>query len=244
MDIIKLRWGIIVACDVPGLEQLSSLVRATCKIDCIVGYKVGMLLALSNGLTSATTSVKKHTDKPVIYDHQKFGTDIPEVCSGEVLDQIKSAGIEGLIMFPHAGIETLKAALRGCKEREICPIIGGEMTHKGYLQNEGGYISNDAPRRMYADAAQEGARYFVVPGTKTDQIKIYSELLGGIVSDPVFMFPGIGKGQGGDIVDAFEATAPYRAYAIVGRSIYQSSDPRGAAEQLWQTVVASGFIDL
>jgi len=233
--------GIIVACDVTDLDELSRLVSATCSLECIVGYKVGMLMALSHGLARATAAVKKHTDKLVIYDHQKFGTDIPDVCSGSALDTIKSAGVGALIIFPQAGVETLRAALSGCHERGLCPIAGGEMTHPGYLVTEGGYIDDKAPRRMYVDAARNGASHFVVPGTKIDRIRTYGRLLADVVSEPAFLFPGIGKGQGGDIVQAFEATLPYRAYAIVGRSIYQSDDPAHAVEKLWKAVVSAGF---
>jgi orotidine-5'-phosphate decarboxylase len=51
---------------------------------------------------------------------------------------------------------------------------------------------------------------------------------------PVFLFPGVGKGQGGDIAEAFRQVAPHAALAIVGRGIYAQPDPREAAVQLWQ----------
>jgi orotidine-5'-phosphate decarboxylase len=241
MSFIKSRYGIIVACDITDVSKLSSLVSATCGLDCVVGYKIGMLLALSHGLDPATDAIRKYTSKLIIYDHQKFGTDIPEVCSGAVLRQIKSVGIDALIIFPQAGIETLRATLAACHEQNICPIVGGEMTHPGYLKKEGGYIDDDAPRRMYIDAARNGASHFVVPGTKIDRIQAYHKLLVKEIPEPVFLFPGIGKGQGGDIVCAFKATLPHSAYAIVGRSIYQSSNPAGATEELWQAVRTAGL---
>ncbi|HEY5500387.1 MAG TPA: hypothetical protein VIK09_00210 [Candidatus Humimicrobiaceae bacterium] len=61
-----------------------------------------MTLVLKNGIKKVTSIIRKHTDLPIIYDHQKFGSDIPEICSGEILRIIKDAGTEALVVFPHA----------------------------------------------------------------------------------------------------------------------------------------------
>ena len=42
-------------------------------------YKVGLSLALDCGLPKVVEIAREYTDKPIIYDHLKAGTDIPEV---------------------------------------------------------------------------------------------------------------------------------------------------------------------
>lgn len=236
MSIFAQRKGIIVACDVTDLESLSRVVHGTHDLSFICAYKIGVELALSFGVARAVETITRVTPKPVIYDHQKFGTDIPEICGGQVLTVLKQAGVGHLIVFPLAGIETLRATVAGCGSTGIIPIVGGEMTHKGYLRADGGYIDDTSPARIYADAAELGVQAFVVPGTKLDSVRRYRRALQSIVPSPVFLFPGIGKGQGGDIVEAFDAVAPFDAYAIVGRGIYAHPDPRSAAVHLWSAV--------
>lgn len=228
--------GIVVACDMPNLDSLREVVRVTADLPFICGYKVGMELALAHGLNEVLRIIRKVTSKPVIYDHQKFGTDIPDICAGRVLDIIKAAGIDAIIIFPLSGIETLRSTVEGCHSRGLEPIGGGEMTHKGYLAEEGGYIYNDAPERMYADAAALGVTTFVVPGTKLASIDRYRKTIEAKISSPSYLFPGIGKGQGGDIAEALGSVVPHRGYAIVGRGIYAEHDPTAAAKRLWTAV--------
>lgn len=236
MALFPQQRGIIVACDVTDVKLLRSLVASTCELSFISGYKIGMELALANGLTKVTKTIREITSKPIIYDHQKFGTDIPEICGGKVLDIIKKAGVNYLIVFPLSGVETLRATIEGCLSRGIKPIVGGEMTHKGYLKSEGGYLESRAPSRIYSDAASLGVEAFVVPGTRLGSIRRYRKALQAVIASPSFLFPGIGKGQGGDIVQAFEAVAPHNSYAIVGRGIYANPDPKSAALGLWSAV--------
>ena len=100
------------------------------------------------------------------------------------------------------------------------PIVGGETTHPGFLASEGGYIADEATSRIYQDAAKIGVQTFVVPGTKAAKITEYAEIVSKTVSNPRFLFPGIGKGRGGDIAEAFKAAFLYKCSAIVGRGIY------------------------
>ncbi len=71
--------GIIIACDVEAIEELRSLVEIARDSSVVVGYKVGFSLALRFGLPAVVSEVKNLTAAPVIYDHQKAGTDIPQM---------------------------------------------------------------------------------------------------------------------------------------------------------------------
>jgi orotidine-5'-phosphate decarboxylase len=248
LELFNRKYGIIPACDVDSIDNLDKLVKSTCDIEGIVGYKVGAILGLKYGLPTVVKSISKHTKLPIIYDHQKFGTDIPDICGGSMLEVLKDSGIDIVIIFPQAGPATLKSAIKGsddpkkenvkgCSGYGLVPIVGGEMTHDKYLEDTGGYLKNDAPERMYLDAAELGVEYFVVPGTKVDKMVKYRSLLSNVINEPKFLFPGIGNEyQGGDIVKAFAAVKPFPSYAIVGRSIYAAPDIKEAAERLCKIV--------
>jgi len=231
--------GLVVAADVPELRDLQALVKETTALGFIAGYKVGIELVGPNGFYAVCEAVRRESNLPLIYDHQKWGTDIPEIAGGRTLARMKEAGFDALIIFPFSGIETLRKAVAGCLDNGLLPIVGGEMTHPGFLSSDGGYLGSGAPARMYRDGARAGARAFVVPGTKPQKIVTYKTLLEPLVGQPTFFFPGIGKGQGGDIVEAFRAALPHPSYAIVGRGIYAEPDPAGAAHRLWSTVQAA-----
>ena len=245
MKLFKSRYGIIPACDVKDIADLATIVEETSDIDGVVGYKVGAILALKYGLSQICEKISAYTDLPIIYDHQKFGTDIPEFCGGDILAVCKGAGVNAVIIVPQSGPETLKASVigseneklkdtvKGCFSFGLTPIVGGEMTHRSYLRSEGGYIADDAPKRMYRDAATLGVAHFVIPGTKREKMSAYRLLLEKELKEPIFLFPGIGKEyQGGDIDAAFEQVKPFPSYAIVGRALYAAEDIRDATKRL------------
>jgi orotidine-5'-phosphate decarboxylase len=219
-------------------DKVSALVKATASLDFIHGYKLGATPSLANGLPAMVKIIRKYTDLPIIYDHQKFGTDVPDVCSGELIEVFTEAKVSAVIIFPQAGPETLKAAVTALLRAGIVPIVGGEMTHPKYLEGEGGYLSDKAPMRIYTDAAKLGVEYFVVPGTRPESIQKYKSELSKLLAQPKFLFPGIGKGQGGDIAEAFQRASPYPSWAIVGRGIYAEADPKAAAQRLWSAVAS------
>lgn len=227
--LFDLKRGVIPACDVDSIKEFEKIVQHTHSIEGIVGYKVGFTLGLLYGLHHLSETVRKYTDLPIIYDHQKAGTDIPQM--GEQFAKVcKEAKIKGVIIFPQAGPITEREFIKSLKENNLVPIIGGEMTHQGYLQKEGGFLRNSAPKEMYKIGAEEGAEYFVVPGNRTEKIKMYRKMLSTIIDCPKFCFPGIGR-QGGDIKIAFEATGDYPAYAIIGSGIYKQSNIEEAARK-------------
>lgn len=227
--LFNLSNGVIPACDVDTLDKFEDIIRATYSIEGIVGYKIGFVLGLTYGLSSCNTIVKKYTDLPLIYDHQKAGTDIPQM-GHNFASVCKNAGVKGVIIFPQAGPITERSFITSLNEYNLVPLIGGEMTHQGYLQDEQGFIRVDAPEEMYKIGAEEGAEYFIVPGNRTDKIKKYREQLSKIIKEPKFCFPGIGR-QGGDISKAFEATGGFPAYAIIGSGIYKQKDMEEAARR-------------
>ena len=227
--LFKQNYGIIPACDVNTLEELTRIVNETHDLDGIVGYKIGCELGLSFGLGATADIIKNICNLSVIYDHQKASTDIPQL-GEKFADVCKKAGIDGVIIFPQSGPETEEAFIKAIISRGMVPLVGGEMTHPRYLTRDGGFIIDYAPHRMYEIGAKNGAEYFIVPGNKPDVIKEYSEFLSKIVKEPKFCMPGIGT-QGGEIEISFKSTLGNPAYAIIGSAIYKQKDMREAAKK-------------
>jgi orotidine-5'-phosphate decarboxylase len=224
--LFHLEKGVIPACDVETLDELNKIISGTSDVEGIVGYKIGLSLTLHYGLKAVVEQIKKISNLPVIYDHQKAGTDIPQV--GDLLARVcRRSGVEGVIIFPQSGPETEKAFIEALIGEGLTPLVGGEMTHPKYLEKDGGYIMNKAVERMYKLGAEFGAEYFIVPGNKPERIAQYKRLLTKVVSRPKFCMPGIGR-QGGDIRSAFNAAGQH-AYAIIGSGIYKAKNIKEAA---------------
>lgn len=227
--IIKLERSVIPACDISNLRKLNRVVMETCGIEKIGGYKIGLELVIPFGLKKVVSTIRKHTDLPIIYDHQKAGTDIPEM--GEKFCNVcKAAGVNAVILFPQAGNVTATEWIRAAKNAGLGVIVGGEMTHPGYLAKNGGFIADDAPKRIYEIALSLGVTEFVVPGNKPEKILEYKQLIEARGVNPVFYSPGL-VAQGGELTEAAKA-AGRRWHAIIGRGIYEAKDMRKAAIEL------------
>ncbi|MBI2424823.1 MAG: orotidine 5'-phosphate decarboxylase [Candidatus Hydrogenedentes bacterium] len=227
-SIIPVDRSIIPACDV-SLERFEDLIRETCALDKIGAYKIGAALALTTGLPSLVETARKYTSKPLIYDHQKACTDIPDTGT-EFVRAVKASGIDALIFFPLTGPATQTAWIQSARAEELSVIVGGHMTHERFLSRDGGYVDDQAVDKIFANAAYEGVVDYVVPGNKPDAIRHLKELLLSHRIDPVFYAPGF-IAQGGNISDAALA-AGARWHAIVGRAIYEAQDMQKAALSL------------
>lgn len=223
---MKLDRSVIVSCDVKSLKELENLIRSTNDVEKIGGYKVGPLLTIPFGLRNVSKIIRDYSDLPIIYDHQKGGTDIPEL-GEDFVDVTVSSGADAIILFPMSGPNTEKAWIEACNNKDVCVIVGGEMTHQGYKTSEGGYISDEALDRIYTLAAELGVTNYVVPGNRVDRIKHYLSLLESKADRIELFSPGLIT-QGGSITDAARA-AGKRWHAIVGRYIYRAEDIRAAA---------------
>lgn len=226
--IISQEKSLIPACDVDA-DRFEVIVKATAHIPVISAYKIGFMLAMEIGLRKACEIARRHTTKPLIYDHQKAGTDIPD--TGKAFMRIcKKSGIDAVILFPQAGPETERAWIEAAKEEGLGVIVGGLMTHKGYTRGDGGYIADEAIIDMYLNAVKLGVTDFVVPGTNPEAIHKIREMLEHQKIEPVLYSPGL-VAQGGDIKAAL-AAAGKRWHAIVGRAIYGAKNIHTAVEEI------------
>lgn len=225
--IIKLKKSVIPSCDVGSLEELKKIVQATHSIEGIGAYKIGFQLVIPFGLNKVIEAVRSISDLPIIYDHQKAATDIPEM--GEKFVRA-CKGVDAVIYFPLTGPETEMAWIKAAQKAKMPVIVGGEMTHKGFLEGEYGFINDKAPMHIYEIAAQLKVADYVVPGNRPEKIMGYREFLESKGINPIFYSPGL-TAQGGRITEAAKA-AGERWHAIIGRAIYESKDMKKAANEL------------
>ena len=226
MTIIKLKKSIVPSCDVDSLEKLEKLVKATCSVKGVGAYKIGFELVIPFGMEEVVKTIRKITKLPIIYDHQKAGTDIPEM-GLKFMKACKLA--DAVILFPQAGPETEAAWIKAAQQAKMNVIVGGEMTHPAYLKSEDGFIEDDAPSRMYEIAASMGVTDFVIPGNKPEKALKYVDLIKRKIKNPVFYSPGL-IAQGGQISDLARKLDSW--HAIIGRAIYEAKDMKKAAEEL------------
>ena len=218
--LIEQQRSVIPACDVASLAKLRDLVIATSGVPGIGGYKVGLELAILFGLKRVVEIIRYQSQLPVIYDHQKGGTDIPELGT-KFAQAMVFSGVNAVILFPFGGAATEEEWIKACKEEGLTVLVGGHMTQAKFLENEGGFIANSGPKRIYEIAAKLGITDFVVPGNKADFVLEYRQLFDTILGRGNFTLyaPGF-ISQGGDISETGKV-AGNKWHAIVGSAIYK-----------------------
>jgi orotidine-5'-phosphate decarboxylase len=218
--------GLILAADVITLSDLDELLQLAAITPAVMAVKVGFTLALRFGLRHVVQHIRSKREIPVIYDHQKAATDIPEM-GPPFAKACRDCGVDAVIFFPQAGPRTLEAFVAAAFQEEILPIIGLVMTHSAYLASEGGFIVDNAPDRIFEIGLKLGVSSYVLPGTKPDLVERFALRLSREKLDATVMMPGIGT-QGGTVQKAFRAAGLVRRLAIVGSSIYQARNPEEA----------------
>lgn len=229
--VIKNSKRVVVACDVLSIGILKDVIRKTCDIDGVGGYKTSVALAEKYSLSYLVKTIREYTYKPVIHDPQKACNDIPKTQRDRV-EVAKESGVSAIIGFPLAGPATQEAFINACKEFNLTPIMGGEMTHPRFKRSEGGYIADEALLEMYTLSARMGVVNFVGPGNKVDRLAYYYQNLEPIVKEvsgvlPIFYSPGF-LTQGGNISDAVKVVGP-DWYPIVGSAVLDAGDMTQAA---------------
>jgi orotidine-5'-phosphate decarboxylase len=232
--IIPLDRSIIAACDIQTLEELNDLVKNTHEVEGLGGYKIGFELGLGYGLKEVVTVIKKYTNKPIIYDHQKAGTDIPD--TGKNFAQVcKRGGVDSVIFFPQAGPETERAWIYHALNENLSIIVGGRMTHPAFAKSEGGFITDEGALEIYRIAAKAGINDFVVPGNKPEVIEEVKKVIVDEKIEPIFYSPGF-IAQGGKLSDTVKVAGD-KFHPIVGRGIYRATDKHSATKDLCNLLI-------
>lgn len=233
MSRIAMAKSIVVACDMATREDLERLVEATRAVSQLGGYKVGFSLALKYGLPEIVRAVRRHTGKPVIYDHQKGGTDVPHT-GASFARVMAESGVDYAILFPFASPSTEEAWITALQQEGVIPIVGAFMTTPDFAAGKGGYIAAESIGRIFELACSMGVTDFVLPGNNPAEASRLRHLIEARARQPTFFLPGLGA-QGGDISSCGKAMGD-RWHAIVGRSIYGAPDPAAAAAALGREI--------
>ena len=214
---------IIPALDM-GKEDALELIEKLREVpELLAGLKVGSLLVYENS-TSIIQEIKDLIHTPIIFDGQKFGTDIPGIAAEQV-ELLASAGADQIIACPMgAGPETLKAFTESCFANQVIPVCVVEMTHP----QADAYLRADTARQVLKDALKFGIRNFVYPATKPETLRSHRGILNAQNGSVTLKATGF-KVQGGSLSELRNLRV---TEFIVGRAIYNAEDPAQAVIDL------------
>ncbi len=177
--------------------------------DVVDAIKINWPLVLSEG-PAMITRLSELSD--VICDFKV--ADIPNTVR-LIVENAVSRGASAVIVHAFPGDDSLRAAVEASGDAEIYAVT--EMSHPG-----GRMFTAPHAEEMARLGVECGVDGFIAPATRPERIAAIREVIG----DRKILSPGVGA-QGGRASDAISAGADY---AIVGRAIYGSEDPRASAE--------------
>jgi orotidine-5'-phosphate decarboxylase len=206
---------IILALDVKSRSDALRIVGAA--KNSIDAVKVGWPLILAAGPDIIGDIAKL---KDVVCDMKI--ADIPSV-NKLIVEQAIGRGASAVICHGFVGEDSVKACVEASKGQAF---VVTEMSHPGGKQ-----FTAPVADKLATLARSAGARGIVAPATRPERISELRKMIG----DLEIITPGVGA-QGGKASDAIRAGADY---IIVGRAIYESADPKAAAESLADEVMRS-----
>lgn len=223
MNLISVPQSVIPALDVRSLAKLTDIVRGTHDVPGIGGYKIGSIAVGTHGMATVVSAIREISDLPIIYDHQKGGTDIPGL-GFEFAAMVKDGGADAAILFPFGGAATEREWIKVCQSVGLGVLVGAEMTQAEFFEDEGGFIARSAPDKIFKIAADLGVTDFVVPGNKAVRVEYYRILLENLLGEDNFTLyaPGF-ISQGGDISETGRV-AGNKWHAIVGTAFSEKAD--------------------
>lgn len=204
--------GLIVAMDVTRMDRAVEIASEVA--ECVDAIKVGYPLVLSEGL-SVISRLADYA--PVIADFKV--ADIPNT-DELICEQVFKAGACGVIVHGFTGEDSLKACIGVARRYDGDIYVVSEMSHPGgskYFQP----IADEIASMAY----EFGATGIVAPATRPERVKHLRSIIGDGLS---IISPGVGA-QGGKASDVIAAGANW---IIVGRSIYNSENPKETAMEL------------
>lgn len=231
------KMGLVPALDLDSTDRLLRVVEQTSRVEGVAGYKLGLTGSLKQGLGPAITSIRRITDLPVIYDHQKAGPDMPDMAA-KFAAICAEAGADALILFPVAGPQAVRSFTGETLRNGMVPVVGGHIPVPDYCISGGGFMVDDVIHRIVENAAAAGARHFVLPANNEAAIRRHVGWAAKAVEDPVVFLTGFGA-LGGEIDKAFAAASgSSHRYAIVGRNVCESPSPAESAKRFVDAMMA------
>ena len=209
---------IILAIDETDIQKATYVVSEVC--DIVDAIKINWPLILSAGPEIITTLSKKTY---VICDFKI--ADIPNT-DRLIVEQSVKRGASGVIVHAFTGTDSLKECVNAANGKDVFVVT--EMSHPG-----GKEFTSQHSEKFASMAVECGASGLIAPATRPERIKKIRE----VAKDLLILSPGVGA-QGGSATDAIVNGADY---IIVGRSIYNSPDPKNVAMGLRSEIKDLGF---
>ena len=210
---MNIKNNLILALDV-GSESEAVEICDSIK-DYIDTIKIGYPLALAEGL-EIINKLKDKFGFQVICDFKVADID---ATNSKICDETFKAGADAIICHGFVGSDSVQACLDVANRYGKELFLLTEMSHPGakmFLQKNA-----DAIAQMGVDM---GITNYVAPATRLDRLADIRQIVG---ENAYIISPGVGK-QGGDGKKTLEISNAI----IVGRSIYESDNPKEACEKL------------
>ena len=198
---------IIIALDCENREQCYSVMNE-CN-DMIDAIKVNYPLVLTEGL-SIINDLKHKYQKPILADFKI--ADAP-ITNNRIVKLAQNAGADAIMIHAIIGSDAI-FEIKLETNNKLGVFIVTELTHPGGLEFTRKYAEDAAKLCLTMDCMGIQA-----PGTRPDQILKLRKIVG---KEKLIIACGIGF-QGGDFREVLKAGADY---AIIGRAIYLSDNPR------------------
>lgn len=199
---------LVLALDETNGEKALAVAESVSGI--VDAIKINWPLVLSEG-PEMITRLSELSD--VICDFKV--ADIPNTVR-LIVENAVSRGASAVIVHAFTGDDSLRAAVEASGGAEIYAVT--EMSHPGAVM-----FTTQHAEEMARLGVECGVDGFIAPATRPDRIRAVRSVVG---EGKKILSPGVGA-QGGKASDAIRAGADY---AIVGRAIYGSDDPRASAE--------------
>lgn len=211
--IFKSTTKIVLALDCKDKkDSFTVLDKCSDRLDAI---KVNYPLILIEGL-QFITELKKTYNIPVIADFKI--ADAP-VTNNRIVTLLKDAGADAVMIHAIIGTDSI-FELKQITEDKLGIIIVTELTHPGGLEFTRSFAEDAA--RLAVTMRCLGIQ---APGTRPEQVSNLRKIVG---NEKIIFACGVGA-QGGQYHEVIKAGADF---AIIGRAIYATLDPRKAIENI------------
>ena len=183
--------------------------------DYINTIKIGYPLALAEGL-EIIEKLKNQFNFKVICDFKVADID---ATNEKICEETFKAGADAIICHGFVGQDSVQACLDVANKYEKELFLLTEMSHPGakkFLQNAADEIAEMG--------VNMGITNYVAPATRLDRLQDIRNIVG---ENAFIISPGVGK-QGGDARKTLEISNAI----VVGRSIYESDNPKLSCEKL------------
>lgn len=214
---MKFKNNIILALDVEKKEEAFKIIEEV--IDYLDTIKIGYPLTLAEG-PSIIRDIKEKYDVQIIADFKVADID---ATNEKIVTTTLNWGADAIIVHGFTGEDSVEACINAAEKLDKEIFLLTEMSHPGADK-----FIKPVSLDIASLGVELGIKNYVAPATKIDRLKKIREIVG---SDAIIISPGVGF-QGGTAKE----TLKYADGAIIGRSIYNSDNPRKALEEIIDTI--------